>query len=69
MVDVTVSTKYQVVIPLNVRKFLNIQPGQKMRVIAYSSRIVLIPVRPIQEARGSLKGMDASIERDNEERI
>jgi len=68
MFDVTVSTKFQVVIPRDVRKYLNIHPGQKMRVIAYSSRIVLIPIRPIEEARGSLKGMGASIERDHEER-
>lgn len=69
MVDVTVSAKFQVLIPKDVRKSLNIQPGQKMCVIAYSSRIVLIPIRPIQEARGSLKGMDVSIDRNNEERI
>ena len=66
---VTVSPKYQVVIPLKVRQMLRIKSGQKMQVIAYNNRVVLIPVRPIQEARGSLKGMDTTIEREQEDRV
>ena len=54
---VMVSTKYQVVIPLKIRKLLGVKAGQKMQMIANDNRLVLIPVRPIQEARGSLKGM------------
>jgi AbrB family looped-hinge helix DNA binding protein len=65
---ITVSTKYQVVIPLKVRKMLGIQRGQKMQVIAYDNRVVLIPLRPIQEARGSLKGMDTNVQREEEDR-
>ena len=63
---VTVSPKYQVVIPLKVRQMLHIKSGQKMQVIAYNNRVVLIPVRPIQEARGSLKGMDTTIDREED---
>ena len=66
---VTVSPKFQVVIPLKVRQMLRIKSGQKMQVIAYNNRVVLIPVRPIQEARGSLKGMDTTLERDEEDRV
>lgn len=66
---VTVSTKYQVVIPLKVREMLHIKSGQKMQIIAYNNRVVLIPVRPIKEARGSLRGMDTRIERDEEDRV
>ena len=66
---VTVSTKYQVVIPLKVREMLHIKSGQKMQVIAYNNRVVLIPVRPIKEARGSLKGMDSRVDRDEEDRV
>jgi AbrB family looped-hinge helix DNA binding protein len=66
---VTVSPKFQVVIPLKVRQMLRIKSGQKMQVIAYNNRVVLIPVRPIQEARGSLKGMDTTIEREQEDRV
>ena len=63
---VTVSPKFQVVIPLKVRQMLHIKSGQKMQVIAYNNRVVLIPVRPIQEARGSLKGMDTTIDREED---
>lgn len=69
MNDVTVSPKFQVVIPLKVRETLRVKAGQKMTVLAYDNRIVLIPKRPIQEARGSLKGMDTTVERDEEDRV
>ena len=69
MNSVTVSPKFQVVIPQKVREMLGVKAGQKMTVLAYDNRIVLIPTRPIQEARGSLKGMDTSIERDEDDRI
>lgn len=68
METVTVSPKFQVVIPQKVRELLGVQRGQKMTVLAYDNRIVLIPTRPIQEARGSLKGMDTTVEREEEER-
>jgi len=68
MEAITVSPKFQVVIPLKVRKMLKIQRGQKMQVIAYDNRVVLIPMRPIQEARGSLKGMDTNVQREEEDR-
>jgi hypothetical protein len=45
---------------------LHIKSGQKMQVIAYNNRVVLIPVRPIQEARGSFKGMDTTIDREED---
>jgi len=64
---VTVSTKYQVVIPLKIRKLLGVKAGQKMHVIAYDNRVVLIPVRPIQEARGSLKGMNTDGLREDDD--
>ncbi len=63
METTTVSTKYQVVIPLRVRRALGIRPGQKIQVIPYEGRIELIPVRPIRGARGFLKGIDTSVER------
>lgn len=69
MDTVTVSPKFQVVIPQKVRKMLGVRSGQKMIVLAYDNRIVLIPARPMREARGSLKGMDTHVERDEEERI
>ena len=65
---VTVSSKFQILIPLKVRMLLNIQRGQKMQFVAYDNRVVLIPMRPIQAARGSLKGMDTSVQREEEDR-
>jgi AbrB family looped-hinge helix DNA binding protein len=69
MEAVTVSTKFQVVIPLKVRQMLHIKSGQKMQVIAYNNRVVMIPVRPIQESRGTLKGMDTTFEPEEEDRV
>ncbi len=66
---VTVSPKYQVVIPLKVREQMRVKPGQKMHVIAYDNMVVFIPVRPIKQARGSLKGIDTRIERDEQDRV
>ena len=69
METVSVSTKYQVVIPRATRKQLHIEPGQKMQVIGYDNRVVFIPVRPIEAARGSLRSIDTTIERDEGDRI
>jgi AbrB family looped-hinge helix DNA binding protein len=65
---VTVSSKYQVVIPRKVREELDIHRGQKMQVVAYENRVVLIPIRPIEEARGSLKGIETDPKREEEDR-
>jgi len=66
METVTVSPKYQVVIPSRVRELLGVEPGQKVKVILYDNRIEMIPVRPIREARGFLKGIDTSVERETD---
>jgi AbrB family looped-hinge helix DNA binding protein len=66
METVTVSPKYQVVIPSRVRELLGVEPGQKVKVILYDNRIEMIPVRPIKEARGFLKGLDTSVERETD---
>ena len=66
MKAVTVSPKYQVVIPLEARERMRIKPGQKMHVISYDNMVVYIPVRPIQQARDSLKGIDTDIEREED---
>jgi AbrB family looped-hinge helix DNA binding protein len=63
---VTVSPKYQVVIPAKVRRSLGIKPGQKIQVIQYEGRIELIPVVSMKKARGFLRGIDTSVERDSD---
>jgi AbrB family looped-hinge helix DNA binding protein len=64
METVTVSPKFQVVIPRAVRESLGIKPGQKVQVLLYNNRIELIPVRPMKKARGFLKGIDSTVERE-----
>jgi AbrB family looped-hinge helix DNA binding protein len=62
----TVSTKFQVVIPLRVRRALGIRPGQKVQVIPYEGRIELIPLEPIKRTRGFLKGIETTVERESD---
>jgi AbrB family looped-hinge helix DNA binding protein len=63
---VTVSPKFQVVIPLSVRRALGLKPGQKIQVVLYEDRIELIPILPIKKLRGFLKGIDTTVERDGD---
>jgi len=58
MTTVTVSPKFQVVIPRVIRNALGIRPGQRIQALHYQDRIELIPVRPM------LKGIDTTVERD-----
>ena len=64
MNTVTVSPKFQVVIPRMIRNSLGLQPGQKVQAILYENRIELIPIQPMPSMRGFLKGIDTSIERE-----
>lgn len=63
---VTISPKYQVVIPKAIREQMKLQSGQKIRVLAYGDHLSFVPVRPIKSMRGFLKGMDATFEREND---
>jgi AbrB family looped-hinge helix DNA binding protein len=63
MAQVTVSPKFQVVIPRAVREALDIKPGQKVQVVQYDNRVELIPVKPAKQTRGFLKGIDTTVER------
>lgn len=63
---VTISPKYQVVIPKEIRERLKLTPGQKVQTIAHDDRIELIPVVPIKKMKGLLKGMDTDIPREND---
>jgi AbrB family looped-hinge helix DNA binding protein len=63
METVTVSPKFQVVIPKEIRESLKLVPGQKVQALLYENRIELIPVRSIKKMRGFLKGIDTTIDR------
>ena len=69
MEAVTISPKYQVVIPKSVRRQLRLVPGQKVQVNAYGDRIEFIPLKPARELRGMLRGLDTAFERDREDRV
>jgi AbrB family looped-hinge helix DNA binding protein len=66
MTAVTVSPKYQVVIPKDIREEMHIEPGQKMQMMIHQGRIELIPILPMEKLRGFAKGIDTSIERDED---
>lgn len=63
---VKVSPKYQVVIPVEIRKSLGIRPGTKVHVLQYENRIEYIPVKDMKEMRGFLKGIDTRIKREKD---
>jgi len=65
---VTVSPKYQVVIPKAVRERANIRPGEKLQVLSFDDRIELVRTQSMRKLRGFLRGMDASFVRDKDDR-
>ena len=65
-VTVTVSPKYQVVIPKELREPLKLAPGQKVQMLLYEDRIELIPVRSIKKMRGFLRGIDTNVPRETD---
>jgi AbrB family looped-hinge helix DNA binding protein len=66
MTAVTVSPKYQVVIPKEVRESMGIFSGQKIQVLTYQNRIELIPIKPMKKLKGFLKGIDTEVGRDKD---
>ena len=66
MQSVTVSPKYQVVIPKEVRASLKLKKKKKMQVVEYAGRIELIPERDIKELRGFLKGINTEFKREED---
>ena len=66
MIAVTVSPKYQIVIPKEVRESMGIFSGQKIQVLTYQNRIELIPIKPMKKLKGFLKGIDTEVSRDKD---
>jgi len=63
---VTISSRYQVVIPKDVREELGWKPGQKVVAIPYRGRVELVPVQSLQSAKGMLKGIDTHVAREGD---
>jgi len=66
MTTVTVSPKYQVVIPKEIRQKLKLKPGQKLQIIQLGDRIEFLILKNIKDARGFLKGINTEIEREGD---
>jgi AbrB family looped-hinge helix DNA binding protein len=67
LVDVvTISPKFQVVIPREIRERLGLEPGQKVQALAYENRVEFIPVRSLKSMRGFLQGIDTTVRRDRD---
>ncbi len=66
MTTITVSPKFQIVIPQAIREQLHIEVGQKLQVIAYDKRIELLPVEDARALRGFLQGIDTSVNREDD---
>ena len=64
METVTISPKFQVVIPKAIRERLGLSPGQKVQAVLYGDRIELIPLQPAKRLRGFLKGIDTTVARE-----
>lgn len=64
MTTVTVSPKYQVVIPLAVRQRLKLEPGAKLMVVEFNAGLRLMPLKPPSALRGIARGLATDIERE-----
>jgi AbrB family looped-hinge helix DNA binding protein len=65
---VTISSRYQIVIPRKIREQYDVKPGYKVVFIPFEKNLRVIFVPPIEQARGMFPGIDTSIEREEEER-
>lgn len=66
MTEVTVSPKYQIVIPKEIRESMGIVSGQKVQIMSYQGRIEVIPLKSMSDMRGFLKGMDTTVVREDD---
>lgn len=66
MATTTISSKFQLVIPKEIREKAGIKAGEHFEVIAYEGRIELIPIGPVNKLKGFLKGISTSIEREGD---
>jgi len=68
MNTVTISSKYQVVIPRPIREQFNLKPGQKIMFIPYKDTLRVVIVPPISAAEGIFEGIDTDPQREKEDR-
>jgi AbrB family looped-hinge helix DNA binding protein len=66
METVTISPKFQVVIPQKIRESMGLRTGEKAKVVCFRNRIEIIPMRDVRSLRGYLKGINTSMEREGD---
>lgn len=64
MTIVTVSPNYRVVIPLEIRRRLNLRPGAKLQMIEFNGGLRLLPLLPPSALRGIARGIETQVERE-----
>ena len=69
MATVTLSPKFQLVVPQEVRQSMRLRPGQKFQVFQEDGQILLVPVVPMKQARGFARGIDTRVPRDKKDRV
>ncbi|MCH9648754.1 MAG: AbrB/MazE/SpoVT family DNA-binding domain-containing protein [Deltaproteobacteria bacterium] len=69
MATATISPKYQVVIPKEIRREISIESGQTVQIVAKGGVISLIPDRPLKELKGYLSGLSTESFRDKADRL
>lgn len=63
---VTLSPKFQVVIPRRIREALSLRPGEKLQALIVGDAVQFVPVRPMRAVRGFARGIDTTVERDDD---
>ena len=66
METVTISPRFQIVIPQQIRESMRLRSGEKAHVLAFRNRIEIIPIRDARALRGYLKGIDTSVVREGD---
>ena len=66
MNTVTVSSKFQVVIPKEIREMIGLEVGTRLEIISYGSRIELVPIQPMKRLKGMFKGLNTDIQREDD---
>ena len=69
MAQTTVSSRFRVLIPKEIRERLGLRPGQRLSVTATGGVIRLVPVPTLQDLRGIARGADATAVREKEDRL
>lgn len=69
MATTTISSKYQIVIPKEIREKLHLSPRQRLQVLVKGGVITLVPEVSLKSMKGFLKGMDKERIREKKERL